>query len=191
MYMIGHHTPCQQTIALSIPMQQGVLDDIRNGRLFQPACPVAGVEKRFDSVVFLRFISGLLPQTIQHIGGKGIRQPESNGLEQARGIAVRQITTAMPVFMRAGCPRSNRIASVWTASVWTASVWTASVWTASVSLAILEARRPRLRELDLRFAVGADDGWFCHGQASLILVLIAGVAQQAAGVTLIQLQLGR
>src|SRR5712692_4222128 len=181
MYMIGHHTPCQQTIALSIPMQQGVLDDIRNGRLFQPACPVAGVEKRFDSVVFLRFISGLLPQTIQHIGGKGIRQPESNGLEQARGIAVRQITTAMPVFMRAGCPRSNRIASV----------WTACVWTASVSLAILEARRPRLRELDLRFAVGADDGWFCHGQASLILVLIAGVAQQAAGVTLIQLQLGR
>jgi len=62
-------------------MQQGLLEDVRDVGLLQPAGPMPGVEQRFNAVRIFPGMTRLFPETVHHFGRNGIGQPKCHGLD--------------------------------------------------------------------------------------------------------------
>ena len=107
MYVIRHHAPFEQAVALAIEVQQSRLHDFRMRGFTQQTAPmprilIAGnqpVELLFTFLI-VEFTSFQIPlPSKDHICGHGIRQTESQCLNLAGGIQMRQVSPRMPAFV--------------------------------------------------------------------------------------------
>jgi hypothetical protein len=101
MNVVRHDAPGEQSVPLAVEVQQGVLDNLRALGIPEPARSFPGVGVLIDSFaefgaawVVGRFLAGqaqFRAPVLYHIGGNRVRQPEGDGLDQARLVEVGEI----------------------------------------------------------------------------------------------------
>jgi hypothetical protein len=105
MDMVGHHTPGKQPVALTVEMQEGILDQGRDAWVLEPARAVTGIEAGGDAPLSFRLPFGfracreLASHLVQFILGQRVGQPEGDGLQQVRKIEVRQVAATEPLLV--------------------------------------------------------------------------------------------
>ena len=99
MDMVRHNAPGEQTVAIFIESEQGILHHIRYRKMSQQTASCARVKPLFNgfpafsfSIGFLQFVKELFKLS-QFFLRKGISKPEGNRLNNLPGIKMGQITS--------------------------------------------------------------------------------------------------
>ena len=76
--VIWHDAPCEHAIALTVEVKNGIFDQLRDGRLAQPACAQATIQP------FIRLgqVICLLGESFGNGSGKAIEEPKSDELNR-------------------------------------------------------------------------------------------------------------
>ena len=97
MDMIGHDAPGQEAVFVAIVVTQGLLDDPGATRIGEEAGAQTGIHPVFELSAFVGFVAEA-GDTLQHLPGQGIGEPEGDGLDEARGVAVGEAVASVPAF---------------------------------------------------------------------------------------------
>jgi hypothetical protein len=99
--VVGHHDPCQKTIALLVEVEQGILGSLGDDRVGEMTAAETGVQEGRDSraqvPLFVAVVVGdLTPPTIKGLAREGVGEAKGDRLNGTSGVEVGEVAPRVP-----------------------------------------------------------------------------------------------